>query len=185
MHTSPSMQTEQTLVQLLTSNAQAMYALYDAAQDSELLPLLRKHNIAHFCLYDGVKAQTLSNVAPYLIPCKHFQQNPIDFVDSIWQRGVAMLLETSVSLKELKSQLKKMTFIKNSEGKDCYFRYYDTRAFSKFLKIASNEQLTFFFGDALKKVYWLDLEEDTFLCLHKQSAFDQSYINSFAIEKIK
>ncbi len=184
MNTSASIRTEQKLVHMLTQNAASLYALYDAAQDRELLPLLRRHNIMHICLYDGTKAQTLANVAPYLIPCQHFQANPIDFVDSIWQRGVSMIVEASVALEDLKSQLKKVAFIKNSEDKDCYFRYYDARAFAKFLKIANGEQLSFFFGNALKSVYWLDGESDVFFCL--QQEIQQADVNTsvFVIREI-
>lgn len=141
---------------LLSKKAKNLYALYDAAQDNSLLIDLQKNNIPHDCLFSGVKELTLRNVAPYLLSCHQFEQNTSDFVDNIWHRGVTMLVESAASVEQVKLQLKKNTFIKNSEGVECYFRYYDARAFSRFMRLATNEQLGNLFGNTVKTFYWLD-----------------------------
>lgn len=141
---------------LLNQKANSLYALYDAAQDNSLLNDLKKDNIAHDCLFTGIKEITLRNVAPYLLSCSHFEHNPDKFIDNVWARGVSMLVESSASVDQLKVQLKKNAFVKNSGGVECYFRYYDARAFSRFIRSATDTQLSCLFGTAIHAIYWLD-----------------------------
>jgi hypothetical protein len=157
----PMSDTEHALLALLASKAEILYGLYDSAQYPALLPALQRYDIQHACLYDGVKSITLGKVAPYLISCRHFAKNPIDFLDSIWQRGVTMLMESNVSIEETKRHLKKNTFLKDAAGVDCYFRYYDARAFSRFIRVAHTEQIKAFIGEIICAIYWIDPESKT------------------------
>lgn len=154
----PAMPThdELALSQLLTRKAGVLYALYDSAQHPRLLPLLQRHRVPHACLYDGVKGVTLANVAPYLIPCQYYAQHPLDFLDAIWQAGVGMLVESGAGVEQVKCQLKKSAFVKNSAGTDCYFRYYDARVFSRLTQVVYVEQLGMLFGNIIDAIYWRD-----------------------------
>lgn len=146
------------LIQLVGQKAPMLYALYDAAQNNSLLANMQRHNIPHDCLFSGAKGVTLRNVAPYLLSCQHFAGNPERFLDAMWQRGVSMLVEGAEPLEQVKLQLKKHTYVTNSEGVECYFRYYDARAFSRFTRIANGAQLNQFFGSAIRAIYWHDSE---------------------------
>lgn len=144
------------LHRLLSERSETLYALYDAAADNSLLADLQRDGLTHECLYSGTKAITLRNVAPYLIPCAQFQSNVAGFIDQVWRRGVTMLVESGAGCEALKIQLKKNSFVRNSQGTDCYFRYYDARAFGRFVRMATNDQLSEFFGSACLTVYFDD-----------------------------
>ncbi|RSZ59184.1 DUF4123 domain-containing protein [Massilia atriviolacea] len=140
----------------LGQRADTLYALYDAASDRSLLDELRRDGIAHDCLFGGVKATTLADVAPYLIACRQFAGGIDSFLDKVWGRGVSMLIDSAAAPEQLRMQLKKNAFVKNSAGAECYFRYYDARAFSRFVRAATNEQLGQLCGSAVRAIVWQD-----------------------------
>ncbi|ATQ73126.1 hypothetical protein CR152_00335 [Massilia violaceinigra] len=144
------------LHRLLSERSGTLYALYDAAADNSLLADLQRDGLTHECLYSGTKAITLRNVAPYLIPCEQFQADVAGFTDQVWHRGVTMLVESEAGCEALKVQLKKNSYVRNSEGEVCYFRYYDARAFARFVRLASNDQLSEFFGSTCRTIYFED-----------------------------
>ncbi|HEX8612068.1 MAG TPA: DUF4123 domain-containing protein [Telluria sp.] len=148
--------TGHALHRLLSERSGTLYALYDAAADNSLLADLERDGVTHECLYSGTKEVTLRNVAPYLIPCGQFESDAAAFIKQVWHRGVTMLVESDAGCEALKIQLKKNSFVRNSEGVECYFRYYDARAFARFVRMANNEQLGQFFGSACRTIYFED-----------------------------
>ncbi|MCE3607077.1 DUF4123 domain-containing protein [Massilia sp. P8910] len=157
--------TRHALDRLLSERSGTLYALYDAAADNSLLADLQRDGVQHECLYSGTKEITLRNVAPYLIPCAQFQSKVAGFVDEIWHRGVTMLVESEAGCEALKIQLKKNSFVRNSRGVECYFRYYDARAFERFVRLANNAQLSEFFGSACRAIYFYDAGSGKILAL--------------------
>lgn len=158
-----------TLSELVQNRAHELYALYDAAQDKALLQELERQRLCCECLFSGTKAITLRNVAPYLVPCRPFAGQPDAFLRTIWGRGVSMLIQSETSQERLRLQLKKNTWIKNSLGVECYFRYYDARAFSRFVRIATKSQLSELFGQAVQSLYWVDSEQAGLCQLSRQT----------------
>lgn len=148
--------TGRALHRLLSERGGRLYALYDAAADNSLLGDLQRDGVAHACLYSGTKVITLRNVAPYLIPCAQFGADAAAFIERVWHRGVTMLVESDAGGEALKIQLKKNSFVRNSDGVECYFRYYDARAFARFVRMANNEQLGQFMGSACRSIYFED-----------------------------
>lgn len=146
----------QALHRLLGERSASLYLLYDAAADNSLLGDLQRDGVTHECLYSGTKEVTLRNVAPYLIPCAQFGADAAACIDQVWHRGVTMLVESGAGCDALKIQLKKNSFVRNSDGVECYFRYYDARAFARFVRMANNEQLGQFCGSACRAVYFED-----------------------------
>ncbi|MDQ1924209.1 DUF4123 domain-containing protein [Massilia pseudoviolaceinigra] len=160
--------TRNALHRLLSERSGTLYALYDAAADNRLLLDLQRDGVTHECLYSGTKAITLRNVAPYLIPCAQFQSDVAGFIDHVWHRGVTMLVESDAGCDALKVQLKKNSFVRNSQGVECYFRYYDARAFARFVRQASNNQLSQFFGSACGTVYFADAASGKMIALARR-----------------
>lgn len=157
------------LRRLFDSRAATLYALYDAAQDRSLLDAFGRDGIAHDCLFGGTKAITLAKVAPYLVACRQFGDADA-FLDQAWSRGVSMLVDSPASPDQLRMQLKKNAFVKNSAGTECYFRYYDARAFSRFVRAATNAQLEQLFGGAVRAIVWQDSVSQSLMSLaHKPS----------------
>ncbi|MES2259987.1 MAG: DUF4123 domain-containing protein [Pseudomonadota bacterium] len=157
------------LTRLIGQKALVLYALYDAAQDNTLLADLQRTDITHDCLFAGYKAITLRNVAPYLVSCADFHGNAQDFLETIWQRGVSMLVEAAAPAEQVRLQLKKNAYVKNSDGIQCYFRYYDARAFSRFMRAATNAQLCHLFGNAICTIYWHDTTTDAIASLSRKT----------------
>lgn len=156
------------LHRLLGERGGTLYALYDAAADNTLLSELQRDGITHACLYSGTKEITLRNVAPYLIPCAQFGADAAAFIDKVWHRGVSMLAASDAGCEALKIQLKKNSFVRNSEGVECYFRYYDARAFARFVRMASNEQLDQFCGSACREIYFEDAASGKMIALARK-----------------
>ncbi|GAC1569403.1 MAG: hypothetical protein NVS3B3_23780 [Aquirhabdus sp.] len=83
-----------------------------------------------------------------------------------------MLVEASnpVEQIQIKLQLKKNAYVKNSEGKECYFRYYDSRAFSRFIRVATSIQLRYLFGSSIEAIYWIDTATNGIMRLSRKTS---------------
>jgi Domain of unknown function (DUF4123) len=154
---------------LLKTHSRELFALYDAAQDQSLFKELPKFDIQYTCLYQGVKAQTLKKVAPYLIECKSFGGSPQLFMDKFWGKGISMLVQSKSPFEAVKHQLRKSAFVKNSAGTECYFRYYDSRAFVQFFEITTQKQMLDFFGEVIQAIHWHDKQTNQLCTLKKTS----------------
>jgi Domain of unknown function (DUF4123) len=160
---------ENFLMQLIQTHSRHLYALYDSAQDEGLGKELSNLDVTYSCLYEGLKAQTLRRVAPYIIECKNFENNPQKFLSTFWGRGVSMLVQSKSTFEAVRHQLRKNAFVKNSQGVECYFRYYDSRAFSQFFEIANQGQMEFFFGTDIQAIHWNDKRINQMVTLTKTS----------------
>ena len=170
---------EIALLKLIEKKSDVLYGLYDAAQGVNLLDEFQKNGISHDCLFSGIKEITLRDVAPYLFSCHQFGKNSEYFTNNIWKKGVSMLLEGAEPMEKIKFQLKKNTYVKNSKNAECYFRYYDARAFSRFMRIANAGQLDQLFGSAIQTIYWLDVKTNGIVGLNKKrSSFIDRFLDS-------
>jgi Domain of unknown function (DUF4123) len=160
---------ENFLQRLIQVHCRQLYALYDSAQDESLGKELPHLDVMYSCLYEGLKAQTLRRVAPYMIECKNFENNSEKFLGTFWGRGVSMLVQSNSTFEAVRHQLRRNAFVKNSQGVECYFRYYDSRAFGQFFEIANQGQMDNFFGTHIQAIHWHDKKMNRMLTLTKSS----------------
>jgi len=141
---------------LLPADSQPLYAILDAAQDPEILAVLRKSGQPYESLYEGPRGEALASVAPYLV------RVPEDSVllKTLEQRAQAkswgVFLTCDQQSKEIRKHLRRFLTVQLPDGSKVLFRYYDPRVLRVFLPSCTAEEAADFFGPV--KDYWIEGE---------------------------
>ena len=96
------------------------------------------------CLYSGESKQKHANLAPYLVTVDEAMVDWIDETLSGKFWGVFLVCDSDT--EEVRRHLKKFLMVKNPNGKELFFRYYDPRVLPTFLQSATEQELESFFG---------------------------------------
>lgn len=143
----PPEQVIQHLWRPITQDADAqLYAILDAARDERVYPGLMNSGADYVCLYRGELAQELMEAAPYLV---HLQPNaPFThwLVSLGWGNSWGIFLESSVSMRDLRTHFRRFLMVYDDQGKPLYFRYYDPRVLRVYLPTCNATELQIMFG---------------------------------------
>ena len=138
---------EPNLLALLSTQAQSLFALLDAAKDSQILELLQRLDQTDYqSLYEGKTAEQLAGFAPYLVSLSANTSFLEKLVETGWGESWGLYLTSEQPFSIIRQHLRELLVIKNQSGKQLYFRFYDPRVLRKFLPTCAPEQLKAFFG---------------------------------------
>jgi len=141
---------EQALSELTGAMKDApLYAVLDAAR-SERIPTLLKESVDEVrSLYDGVTAETLAHVAPYLVRLREDSGLLSRLVIEGWGNAWGVYLTCSRRLRDIRAQLRKILMVTLEEGdpEPVYFRFYDPRVMEVFLPLCNPRQEDDIFGE--------------------------------------
>ncbi len=146
MATAASQLAEALRAHLDLQPGESLYAVVDAAQDSDFaLDAERRFGLPMRMLFKGEAAQYMREVAPYLIPI------PLDseYLESWaerWGKNVGILLTTSATPDKLLRHLREIFVVKDEEGQEYFFRFYDPRVLRVYLPTCTAEETRQFFG---------------------------------------
>jgi hypothetical protein len=76
-----------TLVEVLSSRSEHLYAVLDTARDPTIYPLLLRSGGYYLCLYSGATARKLEAVAPYLVHLPPHSELLRDILDRGWSNS--------------------------------------------------------------------------------------------------
>ena len=141
---------EQALAELRDAMKEApLYAIMDAAR-SERIPILLKESVDEVrSLYDGVTADTLAHVAPYLVRLREDSGLLSRLVLEGWGSAWGVYFTSRRRLKDLRAQFRKIVMVMMEEGdpEPVYFRFYDPRVMEAFLPLCTPRQEDDIFGE--------------------------------------
>lgn len=107
------------------------YALLDAAKVPNLADLLAGSGLEHRCLFKGEPAETLRDVAPWLVrlePEARFTRNLFTagkMPGALWDRRPGVLIRSRAEFQPLWAFLRKFTRLQDEAGKWFYFRFWE------------------------------------------------------------
>lgn len=96
------------------------------------------------CLYDGDAADDFWDTAPYLMKVDAHLLGEVR--DKLWPEPWGWFLQADVDLAATKHHLKRFLFVRDQDGKELYFRFYDPRVVEPFLEFSSAVERQHFFG---------------------------------------
>lgn len=133
-----------------------LYLLIDAACDHACVPQLRAKGLDVYSLFSGTKEITLAEVAPYLVRLPTQQPILESLIEQHWGYGKcwSSIVEGIGDMEQIRLQLKKSLTVELDNGLPAYFRFYDARAFGKFIAISSMAQMDVFFGESIHEVHY-------------------------------
>lgn len=137
---------------LLTYLAQLpgpLFAMIDAARHPAALAELLVHEELYYSLYDGVEGTSLDGVAPYLVELPNTSSLLQTLIREHWGRAMFSLIVAQLEFKLLRRHLRRFLMVKNEQGEQLYFRFYDPRVLRVFLPTCTPNECTEFFGPIL------------------------------------
>ena len=131
---------------IFADDGENSYAIVDGAACKELLQAIDEHKPEYFCLYEGDLQPDLEACAPHLttlVPGHPFTEWLLaELPGKPW----GVIVRSPEKLRPLRKHFRSFLIVKNEQGQDLYFRYYDPRVIRIFLPTCNDEQLTKFFG---------------------------------------
>lgn len=123
------------------------YAVLDGASIPELLDHLYGDPRPEFiCLYRGELEPDMAEVAPYLVRL----EPDAPFTDWLlaegWGKHWGIFALSPANMPVVRRHFRTFLMVKNPEGKQVYFRYYDPRVLRTFLPTCNPEETATVFG---------------------------------------
>jgi hypothetical protein len=146
MPTTASPLAEALRKQLRLRPGESLYTIVDAAQDKELaFEAETRFGLPIRMLFQGEAAQYMGDVAPYFIPIDP-EGEYLDRWAASWGKNAGILLTSFADPDTLFRHLREIFVVKDEEGQEYFFRYYDPRVLRVFLPTCSPEEALKFFG---------------------------------------
>jgi hypothetical protein len=129
-----------------------VYALLDAARGAEVYQAILSCGMRYECLYDGKLPEALAEVAPYLIRLRGDHPFTEELLRDGWGESWGCYVATPLSLRELRSHLRRFLRVQTEEGKRLVFRFYDPRVLRAYLPTCTSEEIATFMGPVTRFV---------------------------------
>jgi hypothetical protein len=134
------------VLRILCERPEPLFALLDAARDSNILPMLRNAAEDYCSLYEGEQAEVLADFAPYLVRLPVPSSLTEALVHEGWGNSWGVYLTSTRPAPEVSAHLRQFLLVRDLSGNEVYFRYYDPRVLRVFLPVCTAEEAGEFFG---------------------------------------
>jgi len=132
--------------QLFTEAGQNVYVVLDGASVPELLERLAQDGPEYVCLYRGELEPDLAACAPYLVQLRREAPFTEWVIQQGWGKHWGIFAASPADLKTMRKHFRTFLVVKDPEGKQLYFRYYDPRVLRVYLPTCNAEETAHVFG---------------------------------------
>ena len=140
-----------------------LYGVVDGARDMELAYEAKCFYGQEIrSLFEGDMAPALAEVAPYMVPIE-LEQDYLKNWCRRWSTNAGILLATAANPDSLYSHLRSIFVVKDEEGAESFFRFYDPRVLRVYLTTCNSADRKEFFGPV--RAFFVS-DEDTEKLLH-------------------
>jgi hypothetical protein len=122
------------------------YAILDGAAVPGLLDRLAADSPEHVCLYRGEMQPDLAECAPYLVVLKENSGFTNWVFQECWGKHGGIFALAPTDLKDTRKHFRTFLIVKDPDGKQLYFRYYDPRVLRIYLPTCNPEETAAVFG---------------------------------------
>jgi pSer/pThr/pTyr-binding forkhead associated (FHA) protein len=131
----------------LHAEAAPLFAVLDAARDPRILEVLRESAEPYRSLYEGIQAEGLAQVAPYLVGLPRGCRLLERLVREGWGKRWGIYLTSKRPFREVRTELRRYLMVEDEVGASFYFRFYDPATIRVFLPLATPRQRGEFFSE--------------------------------------
>jgi hypothetical protein len=118
-----------------------LYAVLDTARSDRILQLLRESVEEYRSLYQGMQAETLAGVAPYLVELSADSRLLEALVNEGWGHRWGIYLSSTRPAKPVRRHLRRFLMVEDDETHDkLLFRFYDPNVLADFLPVSTVRQ---------------------------------------------
>jgi Domain of unknown function (DUF4123) len=144
------------------------YAVLDGASVPELLDQLYGDEPPEFaCLYRGELEPDLAEAAPYLIRLSVGSPFTEWLLSNCWGKHWGFFATAAEGIDGMRRHYRHFLMVKDPEGKQIYFRFYDPRVLRSFINIAEQEKISRIMGPAALLVLENKVTDGVTFLLHK------------------
>lgn len=123
------------------------YAILDGASVPDLLDQLYGDEPPDFrCLYRGELEPDVAEVAPYLVQLEPESPFTKWLMENCWGNHWGIFATSTEDIDVLRRHFRNFLMVKNPEGKQVYFRYYDPRVLRTYLPTCNPDEIKFIGG---------------------------------------
>ena len=156
----------QTLSQHLFAEPDAsVFAVLDGASVPGLLKALYQHKPEHICLYRGELKPDLAECAPYLVRLEENSEFTKWVLEEGWGKHWGIFAVAAATMVAMRKHFRTFLMVKNPEGKQVYFRYYDPRVLRVYLPTCNVGEIQILFGP-VESYFCEDEKPETCLAFH-------------------
>jgi len=130
-----------------------VYAIVDAARGEGIYPLLAQETECQVVpLFRGELASELALVGPYLVVLDNDASLTDWLLSDGWGNSWGIFAVSDAPLEAVRRHFRSFLMVKDPDGKNIYFRYYDPRVLRIYLPTCNEEELGIFFGPVRRYV---------------------------------
>lgn len=123
-----------------------VYCVLDGASVPKLRKRLAETGPPHYCLFRGELSPDMAEVAPYVVELGGEEALTDWILRDGFGRHWGIFAQSDADLRTLRTHFRNLLTVRDPEGKELHFRYYDPRVFRVFLPTCTPGQLAEMFG---------------------------------------
>ena len=125
-----------------------LYIILDAARVEEMPAQLfeQEDDPEYISLFFDTPQAELIDVAPYLVKVDIDSRLLAWMLDEGWGKSWGIFISATMELEELFEHLRQFLKVKDPEGEELFFRFYDPRVLRVFLPDSNFQEIMQFFG---------------------------------------
>jgi hypothetical protein len=142
----PKLLPEKIKQTLTPPEGQRLYAVLDGASVPGLLDKFKDHPKEHFSLIPGRMEPDLAAAAPYVVELIPGGKLMDWLVEEGWGKHWGLFVHCKREPLPVRSHFRMLFQVRDPEGKNMYFRFYDPRVMRLYLPTCTAEELATVFG---------------------------------------
>ena len=123
-----------------------IYTILDAARNESIYSSVMDFQGEYCCLFGEGIPEVLAKASPYLIRLQSGHPFTTWLISEGWGDSWGIFLESSASLERLRRHFREFLKVKDEEGEELFFRYYDPRVLRTYLPTCNETEAGIFFG---------------------------------------
>jgi len=133
-----------------------VHMLVDGAADPRLAARIRLGKLDHDCLFAGPLTARLQAAAPWLVHLSAASAQTRELIGrAARHQGILVSAPAHVSTRQLRLHFKKLLWVRDEDGRELYFRFYDPRVLAIYLPTCTPEEKRIVFGP-VQALHWVD-----------------------------
>jgi hypothetical protein len=118
-----------------------VYAILDGARDKKIFRAVYESGLDYACLFTGDLPTDLMEAAPYLVHLKKESPFVRKVLEEGWGNSWGVFAQTRADLETMRRHCRKLLRVKDEQGNELFFRWYDPRVLRVYLPTCTEAEL--------------------------------------------
>ncbi len=133
-----------------SSSSTGAWVILDAARDPKIYGAVDGSYLDKCCLFSGDLPWQLQITAPYLVQLRRDDRFTAYLGDHGWGRAWGIFARSDAGIKTLRRHFRGFLRVRDRQGRNMLFRYYDPRVMRLYLPTCTPQELETVFGPVLE-----------------------------------